>query len=144
MTPESPALKNIIIIGFGLIGSSIARAVKGKDPSIKITAIDCNRDYLQYAVDKKIADVAYDEYDHYLSEADLIILCTPIGQMGNVAQAIAPYLLKHIVVTDVGSVKQSVVENVTDKLPYPEMFVPGHPISGAETSGPESYANRAN
>tara|TARA_R110002124_G_scaffold64985_2_gene177454 strand:+ start:259833 stop:260738 length:906 start_codon:yes stop_codon:yes gene_type:complete len=134
----SVELKNIVIIGFGLIGSSIARAVKRKDPSIKITAIDCNRDYLQYAVDNNIADVAYDEYDHYLSDADLIILCTPIGQMGKIAQAISPYLLKNIVVSDVGSVKQSVVESVTDKLPYPEMFVPAHPISGAETSGPES------
>jgi cyclohexadieny/prephenate dehydrogenase len=134
----SASLQNIVIIGFGLIGSSIARAVKKSAPDIVITAVDNSHEYLDYAVDNNIADCAYDYPDSYLAEADLVILCTPVGQMAKVAASIAPFLTKDVVVTDVGSVKQSVIDSVCVALPFPEMFVPAHPISGAEKSGPSA------
>ena len=134
----SASLQNIVIIGFGLIGSSIARAVKEASPNTNITAYDSNHEYLDYAVDNDIADSGYDYPDTYLAEADLVVLCTPVGQMEKIAQSIAPFLTKKNVISDVGSVKQSVIDHVSAALPYPEMFVPAHPISGAEKSGPSA------
>lgn len=134
----SASLQNIVIIGFGLIGSSIARAVKQLHPETYITALDSNHEFLDYAVDHGIADSGYDYPNSYLAEADLIVLCTPVGQMGKIAESIAPYLTKKNVISDVGSVKQSVIDSVSAALPYPEMFVPAHPISGAEKSGPSA------
>ncbi|MAH04836.1 MAG: prephenate/arogenate dehydrogenase family protein [Pseudomonadota bacterium] len=130
--------KDVVIIGFGLIGSSLARALKKADPSIEITAIDMNHDYLNYALDNKLVDAAYDYYDSYLADADIIVLCTPIGQMGTVAESIAPYITDKTIVTDAGSVKQSVIDSVSEALPYPEKFVAAHPIAGAEKSGPSA------
>lgn len=134
----STGFKNIVIVGFGLIGSSIARGLKAADETVNITAIDTNHEYLDYSVENNVADNGYDFYDSFLNEADIVVLCTPIGQMDAVARSIAPYLAKDTVVTDVGSVKQSVIDGVCKELPYPEMFVPAHPISGAETSGPSA------
>ena len=134
----SCSFKNIVIIGFGLIGSSLALALKKHNPEIEITAIDKNHEYLQYAIDHKMADAAYDYYDSYIAESDLIIICTPVGQMGAVAKELSPHLHKDIVITDVGSVKQSVIDDVTPHLPHPEMLVASHPISGAEKSGPSA------
>jgi|TARA_R110002126_G_scaffold13118_1_gene56279 cyclohexadieny/prephenate dehydrogenase len=134
----SASLQNVVIIGFGLIGSSIARAVKKSSPDTVITAVDTQHEYLDYAVDNGIADCGYDYADTYLAEADLIVLCTPVGQMAKVAESMAPFLTKNVVITDVGSVKQSVIDSVSAVLPFPEMFVPAHPISGAEKSGPSA------
>lgn len=134
----SSSFKNVIIVGFGLIGSSLALALKSNRPEIEVTAIDRNHEFLQYAIDNKLADAAYDYYDSFISEADLVVLCPPVGQMQNVAEALGPYLTKDIVITDVGSVKQAVIDNVLPSLPYPENFVASHPIAGAEKSGPSA------
>lgn len=129
---------DVVIIGFGLIGSSLARALKKADPEIEITAVDKNHDYLNFAMDNNLADAAYDYFDSYLAAADIIVICTPVGQMGATAEAIAPFVTNKTIITDVGSVKQSVIDAVEKVLPYPEMFVPAHPIAGAEKSGPSA------
>ena len=129
---------DVVIVGFGLIGSSLARALKKADPEIEITAVDKNHDYLNYAMDNNRADAAYDYFDSYLADADVIVICTPVGQMGATAEAIAPFVTSKTIITDVGSVKQSVIDAVEKVLPYPEMFVPAHPIAGAEKSGPSA------
>lgn len=129
---------DVVIIGFGLIGSSLARALKKADPEIEITAVDKNHDYLNYAMDNNLADAAYDYFDSYLANADIIVICTPVGQMGATAEALAPFVTSKTIITDVGSVKQSVIDAVEKVLPYPEMFVPAHPIAGAEKSGPSA------
>ena len=129
---------DVVIVGFGLIGSSLARALKKADTEIEITAVDKNHDYLNYAMDNNLADAAYDYFDSYLAAADIIVICTPVGQMGATAEAIAPFVTNKTIITDVGSVKQSVIDAVEKVLPYPEMFVPAHPIAGAEKSGPSA------
>ena len=129
---------DVVIVGFGLIGSSLARALKKADPEIEITAVDKNHDYLNYAMDNNLADAAHDYFDCYLAAADIIVICTPVGQMGATAEASAPLVTSKTFITDVGSVKQSVIDAVEKVLPYSEMFVPAHPIAGAEKSGPSA------
>jgi cyclohexadieny/prephenate dehydrogenase len=73
-----------------------------------------------------------------VSGADLVILCTPVGAFGEVAQKIAPALKPGAIITDVGSVKMAVIRDVGPHVPSGVHFVPGHPIAGTEHSGPEA------
>ena len=82
-----------------------------------------------------------------VEDADLVILCMPVGACGEVAREIGPALKAGAIVTDVGSVKAAIVRDVAPHLPANVHFVPGHPVAGTEQSGPESgfaelFANR--
>ena len=79
-----------------------------------------------------------DNYEDCIKEANLVILCVPVGAMGDTMEKIAPYLSKSAIVTDVGSVKESVILEVQKKLPKGVFFVPAHPLAGTENSGPSA------
>ena len=129
----------VLIVGGGLIGSSIARAARAKDIVKKIYIADTSDAACKTITNLGIADgVANGPADHYASQADLVILCTPSARLATSAMALIPSLKPGAVLTDVGSVKGHFVDALKDRLREDIHFVPAHPIAGTENSGPES------
>lgn len=125
----------IAILGPGLLGGSIALALRQRHPEVRI-AVWARR---QEAVDEvraaAIADVASTSLEAVVKEADLVVFCVPIGAMAALAEKIAPFLSKSAVVTDVGSVKAPVVESLDPIFKDCARFVGSHPMAGSEQTG---------
>ncbi|MDR3325946.1 MAG: prephenate/arogenate dehydrogenase family protein [Rhodospirillaceae bacterium] len=130
--------EKVTIVGIGHIGSSIARVIKRDKLSDLIVALDSNLDHCVKAIELGIVDVANDNFVEAINDSDLIVLATPIGTYSDLITKIAPYLKTGTIVSDVGSVKTSVLRDVIPLLPKDVNFVPGHPIAGTENSGPTS------
>ncbi len=130
--------KQITIIGMGLIGSSLARAIKKHKLCEKLIAADIDDAVCQKVAGLNLANTVTDDLVKSVIGSDLVILCVPIGALSKVAQAIGPALAPKAIVTDVGSVKKAVIDAVQPFLPESVDFVPAHPIAGTEHSGPES------
>ena len=135
--PE-PLFKKLCLIGLGLIGSSIARAARAKNAAAEIAAYDASPQVLARVRELGIADDASGDLRRALTGADLVILCVPVGSIGAVARTCAPYLERGAILSDVGSVKGSVVAQVAPHVPAGVHFVPAHPLAGTEYSGPDS------
>ena len=132
---------HIELVGLGLIASSIALNIKSKKNRIKITGYSRTKKTREEARKINFCTVC-DNYEECIKEANLVILCVPVGAMGDTMEKIAPYLSKSAIVTDVGSVKESVILEVQKKLPKGVFFVPAHPLAGTENSGPSAgYAS---
>lgn len=129
--------KQITIIGFGLIGSSIARAVKKHGLAEKIICGDVSQEVCNKVLELKLADVAITDLAVSVKGSDLVILCVPVGTMGEVAKIISDNLKDGAILSDVGSVKKEVISEIQPVIPSGVHFVPGHPIAGTEFSGPE-------
>ncbi|RYD90296.1 MAG: prephenate dehydrogenase/arogenate dehydrogenase family protein, partial [Sphingomonadales bacterium] len=127
----------VTILGLGLIGSSIARAVRQHMPSVRVTGHDADPEVREIAVRIGLCDDVADTPGASVIDADLVILCVPVGAMGEAAAAIAADLPADAIVSDVGSCKESVIEAVRAALPN-AVFVPAHPVAGTEKSGPEA------
>ena len=128
----------IALIGIGLIGSSLARVVRRDGLADHVAVCARTQASLDKARDLGLADsVTFDPRDA-VAEADLVVLCTPVGICGRIAQAMAPALKSGAVVTDAGSVKGPVLRDVAPHVPADVHLVPGHPVAGTEHSGPES------
>ena len=127
----------VTIIGLGLIGSSIARAVRQHMPSVRVTGHDADPAVRETALRIGLCDDVTDTPGASVIDADLVILCVPVGAMGEAAAAIAADLPADAILSDVGSCKESVVEAVRAALPE-AVFVPAHPVAGTENSGPEA------
>ena len=128
---------HIALVGLGLIASSIALNLKSKKNRIKITGYSRTKKTREEARKINFCTVC-DNYEDCIKEANLVILCVPVGAMGDTMEKIAPYLSKSAIVTDVGSVKESVIFEVQKKLPKGIFFVPAHPLAGTENSGPSA------
>lgn len=128
--------KRITIIGLGLIGSSLARAIKDNDSGYVI-GFDSSDDVRVRAEEIALCDNIADTPADAVKDADLVILCVPVGAMGTVAAQFAGHLPSHAVVSDVGSCKQSVYEAIKTALPD-AIIIPAHPVAGTEESGPDS------
>ena len=128
---------HIALVGLGLIASSIALNLKSKKNRIKITGYSRTKKTREEARKINFCTVC-DNYEECIKEANLVILCVPVGAMGDTMEKIAPYLSKSAIVTDVGSVKESVILEVQKKLPKGVFFVPAHPLAGTENSGPSA------
>lgn len=128
----------ISLIGLGLLGASLGHALKRGKIAASITGFDSNPDVRQRAMEVGFVDSVADSCAAAVAEADIVFLNVPIGAMGAVAQACAPALKQGAIVTDVGSVKQAVLDFVTPHLPKGVHFVAGHPIAGTEYSGPDA------
>lgn len=127
----------VSIIGLGLIGSSIARAVRQYMPSVRLTGHDADADVRAAADRLGLVDDVADTPGAAVTDADLVILCVPVGAMGAVAADFATDLPADAVVSDVGSCKGSVARALTAALPG-ATIVPAHPVAGTERSGPEA------
>lgn len=127
----------VAIIGLGLIGSSVARAVKQAMPGVRVTGHDADQWTRERAVEIRLCDDVADQPGSAVIDADLVILCVPVGAMGDVAAAIAADLPADAIVSDVGSSKQSVADALSKALPG-ATIIPAHPVAGTENSGPDA------
>ena len=131
--------ETVLIIGGGLIGSSIARAARAKELSKTIFIADTSEAACKKITELGLADgVADGPADHFAAQADLIILCTPSGRLATTAMAVMLAMKPGAVLTDVGSVKGHLVDALEGRVREDIHFIPGHPIAGTENSGPES------
>ncbi len=131
--------KKICIIGLGLIGTSILRAIiKKKDEHVVTYAYDINPKHRTTVLEMEIATFVCDNIHDAIKEADLVILSIPVGSMKTVANLISSSLKNGAVVTDTGSTKSSVINDVSPYIPKNVFFIPSHPLAGTEYSGPKS------
>lgn len=130
--------KQITIIGFGLIGSSLARAILKNNLAEKLVCADMSREVCEKVQSLGLAHDIFTDLSKSVRGSDLVILCVPVGAMASVADKIAPNLDAGCIVTDVGSVKTSVMKALQPRLPAKVHLVGGHPLAGTENSGPES------
>jgi cyclohexadieny/prephenate dehydrogenase len=134
---EDPPFKRVSLIGLGLIGSSIARAVREAMPIAELRGYDSNKNIRGRATKLGIIDVTAEEPAEAVADADLVILCVPVGAMAEAAQSVAAGLAAGAVVSDVGSCKGPVLNALKEALPD-AVIIPAHPIAGTENSGPEA------
>ncbi|MGU3361390.1 prephenate/arogenate dehydrogenase family protein [Methylobacterium sp. M6A4_1b] len=135
---DTQPLDTLAIVGLGLIGSSIARGARQFGLARRIVAIDRDAAVLERVRALGLADAATDDLAAGVAGADLVILCVPVGAVGAVAEIMGPALTPGAIVSDVGSVKASVVAAVAPHLPAGVHFVPAHPVAGTEYSGPDA------
>jgi cyclohexadieny/prephenate dehydrogenase len=134
----APLFQRIALIGFGLIGGSIARAARAQGLAGEIVATARSPATRARVRELGIVDRVVDTSAEAVKDADLVILCIPVGACGPVAQDIAPHLKAGAIVSDVGSVKGMVLREMAPHLPKTVHFIPAHPVAGTEHSGPDS------
>lgn len=132
-------IRRLTVIGVGLIGGSLARALRRAGAVGEVVGCSRRTEHLQRAIDLGVIDRYETDMATAVAGADMVVVSVPLGAMEAVFRAISPALAEDAVVTDVGSSKASVmaaVEAACDGVPA--WFVPGHPIAGAERSGVEA------
>ena len=130
-------MKNILIIGCGLIGSSILRAIRARKISKNIYVYEKSKKNISIIKKLKIECKIINKLDNVSNNFDLIILCTPMSQYQNVITRINKYISNKTIITDVGSTKESSSKQVKKLLNKNKIWIPSHPIAGSEVSGPE-------
>ncbi|WP_224825301.1 prephenate/arogenate dehydrogenase family protein [Cognatishimia sp. MH4019] len=135
---STPIYNRVALIGLGLIASSMFWAMKRGGLVGTVTGYARSEDTRNTARDIGLCDEIYDTASEAVKDADLVVLCVPVGVMGAVAAEIAPALKEGATITDVGSVKREVIDAVGPHLPGNVHFIPGHPLAGTEHSGPRS------
>lgn len=133
-----PLFQRLALIGCGLIGSSVARAARAHRLAGEIVVNARSAATLETVRRLGLADRTEADPAAAVAGADLVILCTPVGVLADVAAAIAPHLAPGAVLSDVGSTKQSVIRDVAPLVPERVHFIPAHPMAGTEFSGPEA------
>ena len=134
----SKVYDRVALVGLGLIASSIFWASKRNDVSSYITGFARSKETRDTAKKIGLCDEVFDTVEEAVKDADLVILCVPVGAMEQVILEIAPFLKNGATISDVGSVKRAVIDAVEPHLPNHVKFVPAHPLAGTEHSGPES------
>ncbi|MCB1530758.1 MAG: prephenate/arogenate dehydrogenase family protein [Rhodospirillales bacterium] len=130
--------KQVTIIGFGLIGSSLARAIRKHALADRIICADKSRQVCETVQRLGLADEVSTDLARSVKGSDLVVLCVPVGVMAAVGDKIGPALDSGAIVTDVGSVKKDVIKALQPRLPAKVHLIPAHPIAGTEQSGPEN------
>jgi cyclohexadieny/prephenate dehydrogenase len=135
---DNPIFERLALIGVGLIGSSIARATRAAGATRSIVATARSGATRRRVAELGIADQVAETNAAAVEGADLVIVCVPVGQCGAVAAEIGRHLQAGAVVSDVGSVKGSVIRDMGPHLRAGVHFVPAHPVAGTEHSGPDA------
>ncbi len=139
MAAKRPLIQRLCIIGVGLIGGSLARALREAGEVGEVIGCGRGEANLQAAVRLGVVDRYETDPAHAVAGADVVVVAVPLGAMAAVLRSIVPHLAPEAVVTDVGSAKGSVVADVARVYGgIPPRFVPGHPIAGTENSGVEA------
>jgi len=129
-------LKKIVIFGVGLIGGSVALALKKAGSTAQIVGVGRSSESLQAALDLGVIDTATSDIATAVTDADIILIAAPVAQTSSILNAIKPYLTASTVITDAGSTKSDVLQCAQEILGTQfSQFVGGHPIAGAEKSG---------
>lgn len=132
-------IERITIIGMGLIGGSLGLAIKAaQGGKIEVIGMDTNEQSLIKARQNGAADIVTSDFNTGVINADMIFICTPVLQVASLVKEIAPYIKKGAVLTDTGSTKSFLIEQITPMLPDGVHYVPGHPMAGREKSGIEA------
>ena len=139
-------IKKITVIGLGLIGGSMALSLKNTGEDFKITGYDIEGEAMNIAKYRNVIDIIAGDYKEAASDADLIIIATPISKIVEVVENIKDYLKKGAIITDVGSAKEKIVQKISKILPEGVFFIGGHPMAGSENEGilsatPELFRN---
>jgi len=134
----SVVYQKVALIGLGLIASSMYWAIKRGGIAGKVSGYARSQATRQKAREIGLCDHICDTAQEAVKDADLVVLCVPVGAMGDLAKEIAPALKSGATISDVGSVKKDVIQTVGPHVPEGVHFVPAHPIAGTEHSGPEA------
>lgn len=126
---------DIGIIGLGLIGGSLAKALKRSCSDLYIKALDRDSTSLSNALSNGIIDKKCKDLEDVVKGSKLIFLCTPVDSIAPIMSKIGPHLTPNTIVTDVCSIKGSIMESAKGILPKDVYFIGGHPMAGAENSG---------
>jgi len=135
---DTTIFDRVALIGLGLIGSSLARALRREGLAGHIVAADSSPEVLETVERLGIADSTTSSIADAVRGADLVVVCAPVGAFADIGAAMRSALAPGAIVTDTGSVKQCVVRDLGPCIPEGVHFVPGHPIAGTEHSGPEA------
>ena len=127
-------MKTYGFIGLGLIGGSIAKGIRELEKDARIVAYDVNEESLRLAREDGVANVVTTTIDENFSSCDMIFLCAPVQKNDSNLLLLAPYLSQDCLLTDVGSVKTDIHENIK-KLGLSAQFIGGHPMAGSERIG---------
>jgi cyclohexadieny/prephenate dehydrogenase len=130
-------IRSVAIIGLGLLGGSIGLAIKARGLAIATTGWDRDPAVRQRAAERGLVGTVCETAEHAVAAADLVILCVPVGAMGDAARAIAPGLKPNAIISDVGSSKAAVATALAEALPG-ACIIPAHPVAGTEQSGPDA------
>ncbi|XUU61203.1 prephenate/arogenate dehydrogenase family protein [Erythrobacter sp. HA6-11] len=131
------SIQKVAIIGLGLLGGSIGLAVKERAPDIQTTGFDADPDVRKRATERGLVGTVAESAAEAVREADLVVLCVPVGAMEDAAGSIAEALPDHAIISDVGSSKESVAIALAEALPG-HTIIPAHPVAGTEQSGPDA------
>ena len=135
---DEPVFDELAIIGIGLIGSSLARAIRKQRAARRIIIADVSTEALRRAEVLDLGDTRTTDLAEAARRADCVILCAPVGANGDIGRAIAPALKAGAIVSDVGSVKGAVIADLEPILPAHAKLIPAHPVAGTEQSGPDA------
>ncbi|MCW2336338.1 cyclohexadieny/prephenate dehydrogenase [Sphingobium sp. B2D3A] len=127
----------VAIIGLGLIGSSLARALRAYAPTVRVVGHDANPEVRETARRIDLCDDVTDTPGAAVIDADLVVLCVPPGAMAPVAEAIRDDLAADVILSEVASSQASIIAEIHRVLPDVTL-VPAHPVAGTENSGPEA------
>ena len=130
--------KKVCIIGCGLIGSSLARAIKKYKLSKKVVSSNRSSVTNKKVLELKIVDDSSSDTQKMVNDSDLIVIATPLSSYENVILKIKNSLKNGMIITDVGSVKENVIDLVEKAIHKDVSWIPSHPIAGTEESGPEA------
>jgi len=133
-----PVYERVALIGLGLIAGSMALAMKRAGLVGEIVGTARTAATRGVALKRGLCDRVCETAAEAVKDADLVVLCVPVGAMETIAIEIAPHLAPGATVTDVGSVKRAVIDAVAPHMPDGIHFIPGHPLAGTEQSGPEA------
>jgi len=138
MTGEKPIFDRVGLIGLGLIGSSMAWAMKRRNIAGHIAGYARSEQTRARAMELGFLDSAHESAAACATDCDLVVLCTPLGVYRQIGEEIAPVLKSGAIVSDVGSTKVSVINALSPVMPEGIHLLPGHPVAGTENSGPDA------
>jgi cyclohexadieny/prephenate dehydrogenase len=138
MSGRGPIFERVALVGLGLIGSSLARALRKRKLARKIIACDRSAAVRKRVRALKLADDVTGDVRAAVRDADLVVLCTPMSTFAALGAALGKALKPGAIVSDVGSVKASVIADLAPHLPAHAHLIPAHPVAGTENSGPDA------
>ncbi|MEJ6401346.1 prephenate/arogenate dehydrogenase family protein [Yoonia sp. 2307UL14-13] len=130
--------ERVALIGLGLIAGSMALAIRRAGLADEVVGYAKSAESREIAREIGLCDRVCESAAEAVDGADLVVLCVPVGVMDEVAKEIGPALKKGATVSDVGSVKRTVIDAVAPYVPDDVHFIPAHPLAGTEHSGPRS------